>query len=217
MAWVDVGQNTASVAVVWADGVLDDVGKIYVVTKLQQEIVMVHGSKKCGSGVKHYCIENGTLAAHLYKINTSGNICHISWEQKLNICIGVAYGFFGTHISTDVKGTIVYLDPEYFMTRRLIKKSNAYAFDVVLLEVLYGRLAVDMKLEEEQCSLAQWAQHCIKKEKLGQIIDPSMRDQISPYCLKVFAKIANKCLHNHPNGYRTMVDVVVSLKCALAT
>ncbi|CAL5436671.1 unnamed protein product [Camellia sinensis] len=53
---VGVGQITASVAVVWADGVLDDVGKIYVVTKLQQEIVMVHGSKKCGSGVK-VCVE----------------------------------------------------------------------------------------------------------------------------------------------------------------
>ncbi|CAL5357160.1 unnamed protein product [Camellia sinensis] len=45
---VGVGQITASVAVVWADGVLDDVGMIYVVTKLQQEIVMVHDSNKCG-------------------------------------------------------------------------------------------------------------------------------------------------------------------------
>ncbi|CAL5343598.1 unnamed protein product [Camellia sinensis] len=53
---VGVGQITASVVVMWADGVLDDVGKIYVVTKLQQEIVMVHGSKKCGSGVK-VCVE----------------------------------------------------------------------------------------------------------------------------------------------------------------
>ncbi|GMP53278.1 hypothetical protein CsSME_00018781 [Camellia sinensis var. sinensis] len=124
---------------------------------------------------------------------------------------------FGTRISTDVKGTIVYLDPEYFMTRWLIKKSNVYAFNVVLLEVLCERPAVDMRLEEEQCSLALWAQHCIKKKKLGQIIVPNMRDQISPHCLKVFAKIANKCLHNHPNGCPTMVDVVVSLECTSAT
>ncbi|CAL5390853.1 unnamed protein product [Camellia sinensis] len=205
-------------------------------------------------------IENGTLADHLYKINTSGNICHISWEQRLNICIGVARGLdylhtstqqgvihrdmkttnilldkawvakisdfglckmgitsdFGTHVSTDIKGTFGYLDPEYFMTRRLTKKSDVYAFGVVLFEVLCGRPAVNMRLEEEQCSLALWAQHCIKKKKLGQIIDPSMRDQISPHCLKVFAKVANKCLNSNPNGRPTMADVVVSLECALA-
>ncbi|GMP26617.1 hypothetical protein CsSME_00002992 [Camellia sinensis var. sinensis] len=205
-------------------------------------------------------IENGTLADHLYKINTSGNICHISWDQRLNICIGVARGLdylhtstqqgvihrdmktsnilldnawvakisdfglckmgitsdFGTHVSTDIKGTFGYLDPEYFMTRRLTKKSDVYAYGVVLLEVLCGRPAVDMRLEEEQCSLALWAQHCIKKKKLGQIIDPSMRDQISPDCLKLFSKVANKCLNNNPNGRPTMADVVVSLECALA-
>ncbi|CAL5393687.1 unnamed protein product [Camellia sinensis] len=205
-------------------------------------------------------IENGTLANHLYKINTSGNICHISWEQRLNICIGVARGLdylhtstqqgvihrdmkttnilldkvwvakisdfglckmgitsdFGTHVSTDIKGTFGYLDPEYFMTRRLTKKSDVYAFGVVLFEVLCGRPAVNMRLEEEQCSLALWAQHCIKKKKLGQIIDPSIRDQISPHCLKLFAKVANECLNNNPNGRPTMADVVVSLECALA-
>ncbi|KAL7204446.1 hypothetical protein ACSBR2_017506 [Camellia fascicularis] len=205
-------------------------------------------------------IENGTLADHLYKINTSGNICHISWEQRLNICIGVARGLdylhtsteqgvihrdmkttnilldkawvakisdfglskmgitsdFDSHISTNVKGTFGYLDPKYFMTRRLTKKSDVYAFGVVLFEVLCGRPAVDMRLEEEQRSLALWAQHCIEKKKLGQIIDPSLRDQISPHCLKVFAKIANKCLNNNPNGRPTMADVVVGLECALA-
>ncbi|KAL7256513.1 hypothetical protein ACSBR1_010445 [Camellia fascicularis] len=123
---------------------------------------------------------------------------------------------FDSHISTNVKGTFGYLDPEYFMTRRLTKKSDVYAFGVVLFEVLCRRPLVDMRLEEEQRSLALWAQHCIKKKKLGQIIDPSMRDQISPHCLKVIAKVANKCLNNNPNGRPTMADVVVSLECALA-
>ncbi|CAL5324943.1 unnamed protein product [Camellia sinensis] len=205
-------------------------------------------------------MEHGTLADHLYKINTSGNICHLSWEQRLNICIDAARGLdylhtgtqhgiihrdvkttnilidkdwvakisdFGlckmgttshsrTHVSTDVKGTFGYLDPEYFLTRRLTKKSDVYAFGIVLLEVLCGRVAVDIRLEEEQRSLALWAQHCIREKKLDQIIDPSLKDQISPHCLKVFAEVASKCLHNRPNGRPTMADVVVSLECALA-
>ncbi|KAL7232199.1 hypothetical protein ACSBR2_010261 [Camellia fascicularis] len=205
-------------------------------------------------------IEHGTLADHLYKINTSGNICHLSWEQRLNICIDAARGLdylytgtqhgiihrdvkttnilidkdwvakisdFGfckmgttshsrTHVSTDVKGTFGYLDPEYFLIHRLTKKSDVYLFGVVLLEVLCGRAAVDIRLEEEQRSLALWAQHCIREKKLDQIIDPSLKDQISPHCLKVFAEVASKCFHNRPNGRPTMADVVVSLECALA-
>ncbi|GFS30500.1 malectin/receptor-like protein kinase family protein [Actinidia rufa] len=44
-------------------------------------------------------MEYGTLADHLYKINTDGNgvICHLSWEQRLNICIGAARGLDYLH------------------------------------------------------------------------------------------------------------------------
>ncbi|XP_058187708.1 receptor-like protein kinase FERONIA [Rhododendron vialii] len=208
-------------------------------------------------------MEHGTLADHLYKHYTFGNgtICHLSWDQRMKVCIGAARGLdylhtgtrcgiihrdikmtnilldndwvakisdFGlckegttshshTHVSTDVKGTFGYLDPEYFFTRRLTKKSDVYAFGVVLLEVLCGRPAVDLSLEEEQRSLAWWAQQCIKEEKYDQLIDPSLRDQISPLCLKVFTEVANKCLHKHPSGRPTMTDVVASLECMLAS
>ncbi|KAL7256541.1 hypothetical protein ACSBR1_010472 [Camellia fascicularis] len=109
-------------------------------------------------------MEHGTLADHLYKINTSGNIFHLSWEQRLNICIDAAHG-------------LDYLHTEYFLTGRLTKKSDVYAFGAVLLEVLCGKAAVDIKLEEEQWSLVLWAQHCIREKKLDQIIDLSLRDQ----------------------------------------
>ncbi|KAF7130579.1 hypothetical protein RHSIM_Rhsim10G0053500 [Rhododendron simsii] len=181
-------------------------------------------------------MEHGTLADHLYKhCNVgSGTICHLSWEQRMKICIGAGRGLdylhadFGlckegttshshTHVSTDVKGMFGYLDPEYFLTRRLTKKSDVYAFGVVLLEVLCGRPAVDMRLEEEQRSLALWAQQCIKEEKLDQLIDQSLRYQISPKCLQVFGDVANKCLHSRPSGRPTMTDVVASLECMLAS
>ncbi|KAL7164112.1 hypothetical protein ACSBR2_040094 [Camellia fascicularis] len=86
-----------------------------------------------------------------------------------------------------------------------------------LIQVLCARPPVDTSVEEDQMGLALWVQNCIKKGTLDQIIDPSIRGQISPNCLKVFAEVANKCLHNYPKGRPTMSKVVGSLKHGLAS
>ncbi|KAL7224024.1 hypothetical protein ACSBR1_025475 [Camellia fascicularis] len=92
-----------------------------------------------------------------------------------------------THVSTYVKGTFGYLDPTYFLARRLTKKLDVYAFGVVLFEVLCARPPIDTSVKEDQMSLALWVQNCIKKRTLDHIIDPSLKGQISPNCLKKIA------------------------------
>ncbi|KAH7847439.1 hypothetical protein Vadar_026036 [Vaccinium darrowii] len=82
--------------------------------------------------------------------------------------------------------------------------------------MLCGRPAVDTQVEEEQHSLVRWAQQSIKENKLDQLIDPSLKGQISAYCLKMFVDVANKCLDIRPKGRPTMADVVVKLEHALA-
>ncbi|KAK4393202.1 Receptor-like protein kinase FERONIA [Sesamum angolense] len=121
-----------------------------------------------------------------------------------------------THISTNVRGTFGYLDPEYFLTRKLTRKSDVYSFGVVLFEVLSGRPAVDIRLEEEQHSLAGWARYCIREGKVDRLIDHNLMGQISPACLKVFVGIAGRCLHTQPQGRPAMADVVMGLELALA-
>ncbi|XP_076950447.1 receptor like protein kinase S.2-like [Bidens hawaiensis] len=118
-----------------------------------------------------------------------------------------------TYVSTTVKGTIGYMDPNYFYTGRLTRKSDVFAFGVVLLEVLSGRPALDESLE---VGLAIWAQDLIKKGKLDQIISPSLRDHISKSSLKEFSGIAVRCLLSHPKQRPTMSEVVGSLDRALS-
>ncbi|KAM7473804.1 hypothetical protein LguiB_021047 [Lonicera macranthoides] len=121
-----------------------------------------------------------------------------------------------SHVSTNVKGTFGYVDPEYLVTHRLTRKSDVYSFGVVLLEVLSGRRAVDLKRCEEQWGLAGWAKECIKKGEVDQIIDPNLRWQILASSLTAFVKIADQCLHYRSKKRPTMAEVVASLESALA-
>ncbi|KAK9068549.1 hypothetical protein SSX86_012664 [Deinandra increscens subsp. villosa] len=118
-----------------------------------------------------------------------------------------------THVSTLVKGTFGYIDPCYFYTGKLTRKTDVYAFGVVLFEVLSGKHAVDPTLDD---SLADWAKDHIKQGRHDEIINHRLMGQISKKCLKGFTRIAVQCLHNQPKQRPTMAEVVVKLESILS-
>ncbi|KAM5551675.1 hypothetical protein ABKV19_026498 [Rosa sericea] len=120
-----------------------------------------------------------------------------------------------THVSTNVKGTFGYLDPEYMMSEQLTEKSDVYSFGVVLLEVLCGRPAIDPTLPREQMNLAEWGMLCKKKGLLEEIVDSSLKNQIDPSSLRTFVETAEKCLQEDASDRPTMADVLWDLEYAL--
>nr|XP_017220737.1 PREDICTED: receptor like protein kinase S.2-like isoform X1 [Daucus carota subsp. sativus] len=121
-----------------------------------------------------------------------------------------------TYVSTAVRGTFGYMDPSYFTTGRLTRKSDVYAFGVVLFEVLSGRRAVNLSRDDEQLGLAGWAQNCIKQGRMNEIIDSNLKMQISKKSLLAFVKIASQCLNAQPSCRPTIAEVVVILEFSLA-
>ncbi|EHA8589450.1 Receptor-like protein kinase HERK 1 [Cocos nucifera] len=120
-----------------------------------------------------------------------------------------------THVSTAVKGSFGYLDPEYFRRQQLTQKSDVYSFGVVLFEVVCARPVINPSLPRDQINLAEWAVHWQRQQSIETIVDPHLEGNYSPESLKKFGDVAEKCLADEGKNRPTMGEILWHLEYVL--
>ncbi|KAL2335413.1 hypothetical protein Fmac_016626 [Flemingia macrophylla] len=124
-------------------------------------------------------------------------------------------GISEAHVSTVVKGSFGYLDPEYYKRYRLTEKSDVYSFGVVLFEILCARPPLIRTEETQQMSLANWARRNYQSGTMDQIVDPALKGTIALECFKKYCEIGVSCLLEDGIQRPSMKDVVGMLEFAL--
>ncbi|XP_056176055.1 calmodulin-binding receptor-like cytoplasmic kinase 1 isoform X2 [Syzygium oleosum] len=100
-----------------------------------------------------------------------------------------------THISTQIRGSTGYLDPEYLRTYQLTEKSDVYSFGVLLVEMMTGRHPIESKRPLRERVTIKWAMQKLKGGDAVLVMDWRMRrSPASIMALENILKLARQCL-----------------------
>ncbi|KAG1363777.1 wall-associated receptor kinase 2-like [Cocos nucifera] len=111
-----------------------------------------------------------------------------------------------------VRGTFGYLDPEYFFSGQFTDKSDVYSFGVVLVELLTGEKAISMTKSEENRNLAKHFIAFMKEDRLSEVLEDCIVHEGSMELVVAVAELAERCLRLNREERPTMKEVAMELE-----
>uniref|UniRef100_A0A0E0F1A9 Protein kinase domain-containing protein n=1 Tax=Oryza meridionalis TaxID=40149 RepID=A0A0E0F1A9_9ORYZ len=101
----------------------------------------------------------------------------------------------GSHVSSIVRGTVGYLDPEYYISQQLTEKSDMYSFGVILLELISGHEPISNDNFGLHCrNIVEWARSHMESGDIHGIIDQSLDAGYDLQSVWKIAEVATMCV-----------------------
>ncbi|KAK7307033.1 hypothetical protein VNO77_39733 [Canavalia gladiata] len=162
----------------------------------------------------HY-LHTGTKNRIIHRdIKATNILLDHNWVPKISD-FGLSKTSYTSIITTNVKGSIGYLDPEYYQCCKLTEKSDLYSLGVVLLEVLSAKPALSPCEDDEYVNLAEWAMLRFQNGYIEQIVDPNLEASIAKECFELYLGVAMKCVAEcgveRPSIGEVLQDLVLAL------
>ncbi|KAF2312022.1 hypothetical protein GH714_027776 [Hevea brasiliensis] len=121
-----------------------------------------------------------------------------------------------SHVSSIVRGTVGYLDPEYYISQQLTDKSDVYSFGVILLELMSGQEAILNESFGVNCrNIVQWAKLHIESGDIQGIIDPLLHDEYDIQSMWKIAEKALMCVQPHGHMRPSISEVLKEIQDAI--
>ncbi|XP_076945751.1 LEAF RUST 10 DISEASE-RESISTANCE LOCUS RECEPTOR-LIKE PROTEIN KINASE-like 1.5 [Bidens hawaiensis] len=114
-------------------------------------------------------------------------------------------------VCTGPQGTPGYLDPDYYRSFQLTEKSDIYSFGVVLLELVTGMKAVDVKRDKREMTLADMAVAKIQMGLLAEVIDPRLAT-VDGGAVSAVAELSFRCVAADRDDRPDAKEVVAELR-----
>ncbi|KAF8007149.1 LOW QUALITY PROTEIN: hypothetical protein BT93_K1217 [Corymbia citriodora subsp. variegata] len=173
--------------------------RLRIATEIAEALFYLHSA--ASTPIYHHDIKSTNILLdekHRAKVADFGISKSISLDQ--------------THVTTLVRGTFGYLDPEYFRTGHFTDKSDAYSFGVVLVELLTGEMPISLLREEEERSLANYFVISMELNHLFDIVDAQVMEEGKKEEIVAVANLARRCLSSIGRNRPTMKEVAMELE-----
>eukprot|EP01018_Ginkgo_biloba_P026627 Gb_41623 [translate_table: standard] len=120
-----------------------------------------------------------------------------------------------THVSTLVKGTIGYLDPQYNITNQLNESSDVYSFGVVILEIITGQSPVITQSSGDKMHIVSWVQQMLSNGNIEGVVKQTLVDNHTRDAVLKVTDVAMACTEPHSIRRPTISEVVEELREAI--
>ncbi|XP_022750865.1 probable LRR receptor-like serine/threonine-protein kinase At5g63710 [Durio zibethinus] len=117
-----------------------------------------------------------------------------------------------THVTTQVRGTMGHIAPEYLSTGKSSEKTDVFGYGIMLLELVTGQHAIDFSRleEEEDVLLLDHIKKLLRENRVDDIVDGNLKIY-DPKEVETIVRVALLCTQSSPEDRPTMAEVVKML------